>query len=336
MVHRTTLLSGSSDVDLLNDQPFDAVSDVLQALSVRSVVYCLSELRQPWGFRVEGAQVAKFHLVLSGLCWLELDGHDPARIVAGELVLLPHGDAHTVRDQPGSPVQGLDRILADHPPRADGRLAYGGSGAMTKLLCGGFGLAEPLPDPVRTLLPRLLRFDATASGLAAWLEPVLTLLEQETEGAEPGAQAIFAKVADVFVAQALRRYLNGSQQAGLLGSAPLLDPAIRRAAELMHSQPAHQWTITELAKEASMSRTAFCTKFSTLVGEPPMRHLARVRLSMAAGHLATTSESIDQIARLAGYDNQASLSKAFKREFGITPGRYRTRTLSAHPADPGS
>ena len=67
-----------------------------------------------------------------------------------------------------------------------------------------------------------------------------------------------------------------------------------------------------------------------------MRHLARVRLSMAAGHLATTSESIDQIARLAGYDNQASLSKAFKREFGITPGRYRTRTLSAHPADPGS
>src|ERR1700720_4328925 len=63
---------GSSDnivvrefsVDLLNDQPLDAVSDVLQALSVRSVVYCLSELRQPWGFRFECAQVAKFDLVL--------------------------------------------------------------------------------------------------------------------------------------------------------------------------------------------------------------------------------------------------------------------------------
>ena len=83
-----------------------------------------------------------------------------------------------------------------------------------------------------------------------------------------------------------------------------------------------------------MSRTAFCTRFSALVGEPPMRYLARVRLSMAAGHLATTSASIHQIARLAGYDSDASLSKAFKREFGITPGRYRTRTLTTRLPDP--
>ncbi len=182
------------------------------------------------------------------------------------------------------------------------------------------------------VLPRLLRFDAAASGLGAWLEPVLALLRQEA--GEPGAQAIFAKVADVFVAQALRRYLNGSQQAGLLAHAPLLDPAIRRAAELMHRRPAHRWTVTELAKEAGMSRTAFCTRFSALVGEPPIRYLARVRLSMAAGHLATTSASIHQIARLAGYDSHASLSKAFKREFGITPGCYRRRTLTTRPPDP--
>ena len=322
-------------MDHLNDQPRDMVSDVLQSLSVRSVIYCLSELREPWGFGVEGAQVAKFHLVLSGSCWLELDGHDPTPLAAGELVLLAHGDAHTVRDQPGSPVRHLDHILADNPPGLDGKLAYGGHGATTKLLCGGFGLAEPLPDPVRTLLPRLLLFDAAATGLT-WLAPVLTLLQEEANGAEPGAQAIFAKVADVFVAQALRSYLNGSQQAGLLAPGPLLDPAIRRATELMHTQPAHRWTIAELAREAGMSRTAFCTTFTNLVGDPPMRHLARVRLSMAAGHLATTSASIHQIAKLAGYDNEASLSKAFKREFGIPPGHYRTRALSTRPADASS
>jgi AraC-like DNA-binding protein len=247
-------------------------------------------------------------------------------------MLLPHGDAHTVRDQPGSPVRRLDHILADSPPGAGGKLAYGG-GATTRLLCGGFGLAEPLPDPVRTLLPRLLRFDAAATGLTAWLAPVLTLLQEEAGSAEPGAQAIFAKVADVFVAQALRSYLNGSQQAGLLAAGPLLDPAIRHAAEMMHHQPAHRWTVAELAKAAGMSRTAFCTSFTKLAGDPPMRHLARVRLSMAAGHLATTSASIHRIARLVGYDNEASLSKAFKREFGIPPGHYRTRTLSTRPAD---
>jgi transcriptional regulator GlxA family with amidase domain len=136
----------------------------------------------------------------------------------------------------------------------------------------------------------------------------------------------------VFVAQALRRYLNGSQQAGLLAHAALLDPAVARATELMHSQPARRWTIAELAQEAGLSRTAFCTRFTKVAGEPPVRHLARVRLSIAAGHLATSSASISQIARLAGYDNEASLSKAFKREFGIPPGRYRARTLSASPA----
>ncbi len=85
-----------------------------------------------------------------------------------------------------------------------------------------------------------------------------------------------------------------------------------------------------------MSRTAFCTRFTKLVGNPPMRHLARVRLSMAAGHLATSSASIHQIAGLAGYDNEASLSKAFKREFGIPPGHYRSRALSTRPADASS
>lgn len=145
---------------------------------------------------------------------------------------------------------------------------------------------------------------------------------------EPGAQAIFAKIADVLVAQALRRYLNGSQQAGLLTRTALLDPAIARATELMHSQPARRWTIADLAQEAGMSRTAFCALFTKAAGESPIRHLARVRLSMAAGHLATSSASISQSARLAGYDNEASLSKAFKREFGIPPGRYRARTLT--------
>lgn len=59
-----------------------------------------------------------------------------------------------------------------------------------------------------------------------------------------------------------------------------------------------------------------------------------VRLSMAVDHLATTSASIDQIARLVGLDSEVSLANGFRRGFGISPGRYRSRTLSACPADP--
>ena len=44
----------------------DAVSEVLRAFAVRSTIFCRSELRAPWAFRVEGESVAKFHLVLEG------------------------------------------------------------------------------------------------------------------------------------------------------------------------------------------------------------------------------------------------------------------------------
>jgi hypothetical protein len=139
----------------------------------------LSELQEPRGFEAEGGQVEKFHLVVNGSCRLELDGHGPVPLAAGDLVLLSHDGAHTVRNQPGSPVRSLDQILADNPSGEDGKPTYGGHGATTRLLCGGFGLAEPLPDPDRTLLARLLLFGAITAGPAARLTPVLTLLQQE-------------------------------------------------------------------------------------------------------------------------------------------------------------
>jgi len=64
----------------LNTAPHDTVTELLATLRVRSTVYCLSELREPWGFEVDGTNVAKFHLVLAGTCWLNLAGHDPVRL----------------------------------------------------------------------------------------------------------------------------------------------------------------------------------------------------------------------------------------------------------------
>jgi transcriptional regulator GlxA family with amidase domain len=54
-----------------------------------------------------------------------------------------------------------------------------------------------------------------------------------------------------------------------------------------------------------------------------MRQLTTVRLSQAADYLATSDLSIESIAIRTGYGSDASLSKAFKREFGISPGSYR-------------
>src|SRR5262249_62318801 len=118
---------------LLNEAPSDAVTELLAALKVDSSVYCLSDLGAPWGFVVDGADTAKFHLVLDGACWLQTEGLDPVRLGAGELAILPRGERHTLSDELDSPVTGLDQLIADHPPDADARPQCGREGPHTTL-----------------------------------------------------------------------------------------------------------------------------------------------------------------------------------------------------------
>jgi transcriptional regulator GlxA family with amidase domain len=108
-----------------------------------------------------------------------------------------------------------------------------------------------------------------------------------------------------------------------------IDPQIAQALTTLHDQPAANWTLAELAGQAGMSRTLFATRFRAAVGESPMRHLAKIRLGQAAGYLTTTDLSVEAIARRTGYGTNAALSKAFKREFGTSPGRYRDGNGSA-------
>lgn len=317
-------------MEVLNDYGSDPVSSVLTQIEVRSTVYCLSELGAPWGFRVEGRNVAKFHLVLDGSALLEIDGREPTQLEAGDLVLLPHGHSHTMRDHHESAVEGLDRILLDHPVDDRARMAYGGEGPQCRLLCGGFGL-DALPETLRPLLPTLIRIDGRTGRITGWLGSVFELLRTETADAQPGAQAVFAKLADVFLTQAIRLFLIGVHDGGLLNLTPFADPQVSDAVALIHQDPAASWTVPTLAAEVGLSRSAFTDRFKTSVGEPPMRYVALTRLSRAAGLLATTDATIYQIARECGYDTDESLSKAFKRRFSTTPGAYRKQTTT-HPA----
>jgi AraC-like DNA-binding protein len=308
---------------VLNTASADAVTDLLASLHIRSSVYCLSELRAPWGFEVAESSVAKFHVVLEGCCWLRLDGQEPARLHAGDVVILSRGDRHVMGDRPDSPSLDLEQIVAERPLDRDARLTYGGHGPRTRLLCGGFALSAQASAPLIGLLPPVLHLNAQAADVSTWLEPVFALVRQEARQSSPGAQAIFAKLSDVFLSQAVRTYLAGAGQVGLTHVCSAVDPQVAKALAALSDQPGAPWTLQALARHCGMSRTLLATRFRATVGESPMRHLAKIRLSQAAGYLSTTSLSVEAIARRTGYGNDASLSKAFKREFGTSPGRYR-------------
>ena len=305
----------------------DTLSGFLSRVNVRSAVYCLSDFSAPWGFEVENSPVAKFHVLLHGTAWLCAGDKAPLSLGSGDLVLLPHGHGHTIADRPGSATRHLEAILAEHPVDQTGRLAYGGGGAPARLLCGGFELLPALPDELADILPPALVLE-TDTGLGRWLEPLFALFKQQAQASAPGTSAIFAKLADVFLTEALRSYLASAEGWSRLTHPVRPDPEIARILKLVRTQPGTRWTVGSLAQAAGMSRTSFITRFRAAAGEAPISYLTRVRLAQAAGYLSTTSKNARQIAHLVGYDNEASFSKAFRRAFGRPPGQYRRERLT--------
>jgi transcriptional regulator GlxA family with amidase domain len=159
-----------------------------------------------------------------------------------------------------------------------------------------------------------------SSTATRWLEPFADLLASDST---PGNAAVMAKVADVFLTEFLRQYLAQQEALVHLPTADSEDAPIAAALRLMRRDPRARWTVEGLARQVGMSRTAFAAHFRAAVGEPPLSHLTRVRLSRGAGYLATTSRTIGAIARDVGYDNESSFSKAFKRTYGCSPGAFR-------------
>jgi AraC-like DNA-binding protein len=311
-------------VELLNEVNLsDPISQILRRVRISGTVYCRSLLGAPWGFGVEAHGNPAFHVATAGDCWLEVEGEpDQIALATGDLVLLPTGCRHWLRDHPASPTTELETILANTPPDEHRRLHYGGHGARTALLCGGFALDGAAAHPILSLLPSVLHIRGDAErpvpGLAA-----LALLTAESAASGPGADEVVNRLAEALLTQALRIALTDLQAADGAGVLALRDPKIATAIDLIHRQPERAWTVEIAAAEVALSRSAFAARFRELVGESPKRYITRTRLAHGAALLHHTDAPLAEIATRAGYATEYSFGKAFKRTFGIAPGIYR-------------
>ena len=97
---------------------------------------------------------------------------------------------------------------------------------------------------------------------------------------------------------------------------------MRAAPSCLHEDPAHAWTLEELARSVGMSRTAFAQTFKKTVGKSPMGYLTQWRMTLAAKRMEDTSEPISSIAPALGYKSQSAFSAAFKRHWGTSPREH--------------
>jgi AraC-like DNA-binding protein len=263
------------------------------------------ELRSPWAFCVAESMGTAVHVVRQGACRLVPTAGSPVlRLERGDLVVLTHGTRHFLADDPSLPLVGPVR-----------------HGRRSRLLSGGYQMKCPLP--LLASLPEVLRVPADHCRQDG-IRPIVDLLEAELEEDRPGSTTIVPALVDALLPLVMRAWLDDRAEGP--GGHPLetlSDLAIAAALERIHAEPERDWSVTALAREVALSRSAFAHRFTRAVGEPPHAYLAHWRLTVAGRYLRESDLSLAEVAHRVGYVSEFAFAKAFKRDYGIAPGGYR-------------
>lgn len=315
----------------------DVLSDVLQVIRLSGGMLFRASFGAPWAIITSGAQnvmrqfpgsvrrVIVFHVVVHGTCWVRCAPGSPRQLTPGEAVVLPRCDVHVLGDEPDRTPVTTESLLKGTPLRELREISYGGSGRATEILCGFLSCDQSDFAPLFAALPPLFCVPLHGSGKLPALNSLLDYAVREVVSDAEGAASARLRVAELLFVETLRRYMAmlPADEVGWL--AGLRDPVVGRALGLMHADPCHPWTVSELAAQAAVSRSSLATRFSQLLGEPPMQYLARWRLLLAARHLGDGERSIAMVAESVGYDSPAAFQRAFKRLRGETPAAFRKR-----------
>jgi AraC-like DNA-binding protein len=312
----------------------DALSEIFKTVRFNSAIFFKGKFTAPWSFAspqassVAGAlgqgseRLIFYHLFVEGACTVRLSGMPPLALQAGDVVLFPHGDAHTMASPStngAGEVLDLQRLLRAAPRE----LELGGGGAPTRFICGYLACDPVLCRSLLAALPRVVTVSLRGHGRSEWIERSFVHAVEETGACEPGGHGVLAKLSELLVVDTLRRYVAQIQapQTGWL--AGLRDPVVGRCLALMHEFPARRWTLESMAREIGSSRSVLAERFNHFVGQPPMQYLTRWRLALASNLLRQSSLSAMQIALQVGYERDTAFSRAFHREFGVSPTSWR-------------
>ncbi|HEY7595168.1 MAG TPA: AraC family transcriptional regulator [Actinophytocola sp.] len=298
----------------------DVLSAVLRELRLQSASYRLLRLRAPWRVRFDGG-LRGVHVVVEGECDLTLDGVAPRRLRAGDLVVLPRADSHTLGSTDGRHAPLVSSLDLVHRARG-ARLTAGGAGAATNIVCGAFLLGHE-DHPAVAGFPRCIH----VTGAPPWLTSLTDALATEATEGGPGSEVVMARLSDALITRALRHHVETADEPGWLQG--LRDPYIARALAALHADLAAPWTLESLARTAGLSRAAFAARFAATVGQTPMKYLYQCRMRHAMTLLTVERATAASIAPRVGYGSEAAFAAAFTRHAGITPAAYRRRAASS-------
>jgi AraC-like DNA-binding protein len=305
----------------------DPLSDVLSLLKPRSYVSAGFDAGGDWSIRFPRREGIKCYAVVSGQCWLSVDGvAEAVQLKAGDCFLLPSGRPFRLASE-----LALEPIDAStiFPAARHGGVASCNGGGDFFLVGSYFALTGQHAGILLGMLPPIVHI-RKKSDQAALRWSVERMMQELREG-QPGGFLIAQHLSHMMLVQALRLHLAEGARGGVGWLFALADKQMGSAINCMHDDPAHGWTLQDLAQRVGMSRSTFALKFKQTVGTSPMEYLTRWRMLLAGDRLTNSSDPVSVVALSLGYESESAFSTAFKRVMGCSPRQYsRVRSEPAH------
>jgi AraC-like DNA-binding protein len=306
----------------------DALAGLLDGPRARGAFLLRSILTPPWSLRIQDEAPLTLVAIIRGEAWVVPDSGDSIRLGPGDIAVVRGPEPYTVADDPATKPQ-----IVIHPGQHCatpegvsmsqamdlGVRAWGDSpDGPTMMLTGTYHLEGEVSRRLLEALPTLLVLPADA-----WDCPLIPLLAGEIVKDEPGQEAVLDRLLDLLLIAVLRTWFSRPDAEAPAWYRAHTDPVVGRALRMLHNNPAHPWTVANLASEVGVSRAALARRFADLVGEPPMTFLTGWRLALAADLLREPDSTVGSVARQVGYGSAFALSTAFKRVRGVSPQEHR-------------
>jgi len=319
----------------------DVLSEVLRVVKLEGALFFNAEFSAPWciserqsseiavHLSQKAGHLILYHFLTEGRAYARLPNGKREELIKGDIVVFPHGDPHFLGN--GSPEKPVDAFQTFGKNLTQGlKLArFGGGGEITRFVCGYLVCEPRLSEVFLAGLPPMLKVHVPKEPAGEWLEHSIRFSVDDGHESFAGSGLVLARLSEVLFVETLRRYINTlpADQIGWLAGAR--DPVIGQALAFLHKEPAHPWTISNLARRVGLSRTRLAERFHHFLEETPMAYLTRWRLKLGAEILQSTEDSVAEVAAAVGYGSEATFNRAFKRQFDSPPAQFRRKQKSS-------
>ncbi|WP_314309140.1 AraC family transcriptional regulator [Kingella denitrificans] len=258
------------------------------------------------------------HLVIAGESYIKIEGESEARrLKAGDLIFFPRSAEHVLSSEAACNNCG-DTPHIDNSGAFTVASSNSGGEKGLDLFCARFEYDEhadimhDLPETV------LIRMNHPS------LQCLVSMLQYESAHTLSGSRAIVNALSSVLLVLIVRAYLEQGGEAPLGGILNgLRDKRLRQLIQTVVSRPEDEWNIEKMTELANLSRAQLMRLFKQQTGISPHAFVNLIRLRQAAVLLRQTADSVLSIALNVGFQSETHFGKAFKKQYGISPGQYR-------------